>query len=87
MLCNDTAQLIYVWSKSSDGSTPGSLTLPENISMTIDASRNSSEYLVLQAHYAEKTSTKDWSGIRLKIGNIRYMAIFITIKGSTRDTS
>ena len=70
-LCHDTERLIYVWARSSDGSTPGSFTLPENVTMTLNASNKDSAYLVLQAHYAEKSSIKDRSGIRLTIRNTR----------------
>lgn len=61
-VCRDHNDIVYGWAKNAK-----SLTLPDDVSITLDP-KNRNKFLVLQVHYAHKTS-EDTSGLQLSIQN------------------
>ncbi len=71
--CHDIPQQIYMWARTPHNEKEQPLILPANVSMPLHPTRNDQSFLVLQIHYAEVTSIPDWSGVRLKLEDTRYV--------------
>ena len=71
--CDDIPKQIYVWARNPNNYDEQPLKLPANVSMSLHPSRKDQSFLVLQTHYAKVTSDPDWSGVRLKLEDTRYV--------------
>ena len=71
--CHDIAQPIYGWARTLNNDNVQTFRLPANVSLSLHPSRKDQSFLVLQVHYAEATSIPDWSGVRFKLEDTRYV--------------